>query len=152
MLDMVLFLLSWLPDSILLTVFYSLAGLGLLLVCISWFITIIPFINRYRFPIQVVGVAALTIGAYMTGGYGVQMMWKKRVEEMEAKVKVAEEQSKQQNVVIKEKIVYKTKLVEKKTVEYVDRVKEIAKEVDAQCKVDPRIVEVINKAAEDPTK
>ena len=45
----------------------------------------------------------------MTGGYGVQMMWKKRVEEMEAKVKVAEEQSKQQNVVIKEKIVYKTK-------------------------------------------
>lgn len=88
----------------------------------------------------------------MTGGYGVQMMWKKRVEEMEAKVKVAEEQSKQQNVVIKEKIVYKTKLVEKKTVEYVDRVKEIAKEVDAQCKVDPRIVEVINKAAEDPTK
>ena len=51
---------------------------------------------------------------------------------------------------IQEKIVYKTKIVEKKTVEYVDRIKEIAKEVDAKCEVDTRIIDQLNKAAENP--
>jgi hypothetical protein len=52
--------------------------------------------------------------------------------------------------VIQEKIVYQTKIVEKKTVEYVDRIKEIAKEVDAKCEVDTRIIDQLNKAAENP--
>jgi hypothetical protein len=72
------------------------------------------------------------------------------VKELEAKLHDAEAQSQKTNVVIQEKIVYKTKIVEKKTVEYVDRIKEIAKEVDAKCEVDPRIVEQLNKAAEAP--
>ena len=34
----------------------------------------------------------------------------------------------------------------------IDRIKEIAKEVDLKCEVDSRVIEELNKAAEDPFK
>ena len=144
--------ISLLPDSLLMWVFYGSAGIGFLLILVSWFITFIPFINRYRWPVQIVGVLVFGIGAYLSGGYGIEMMWRERVAELEAKVKVAEEKSQKVNTVIKEKVVYKTKVVEKKTVEYVDRIKEISKEVDAKCEVDPRVIEQLNNASVDPGK
>lgn len=147
-------MLSWfmsvLPDSFLLFVFYSLFFAGMALIIASWFVTFIPLISRYRFPTQVIGILVFALGAYTLGGFNIDQVWKERVKQLEEKLHAAEEQSKQTNVVIQEKIVYKTKVVEKKTVEYVTRIKEIAKEVDAACVVDPRIVEQLNKAAEDP--
>ena len=147
---------SWviglLPDSLLMWVFYGSAGIGFLLILVSWFITFIPFINRYRWPVQIVGVLVFGIGAYLSGGYGIEMIWRERVAELEAKVKVAEEKSQKVNTVIKQKVVYKTKVVEKKTTEYVDRIKEIAKEVDAKCEIDPRVIEQLNNASVDPSK
>jgi uncharacterized membrane protein len=147
-------MLSWfmavLPDSFLLFVFYSLFFAGMALIVASWFVTFIPLISRYRFPTQVIGILVFAGGSYLLGGFGIEQVWRERVKELEAKLHDAEVQSQKTNTVIQEKIVYKTKIVEKKTVEYVDRIKEIAKEVDAACVVDPRIVEQLNKAAEDP--
>lgn len=149
-------MLSWfmavLPDSFLLFVFYSLFFAGMALIVASWFVTFIPLISRYRFPTQVIGILVFAGGSYLLGGFGIEQVWRERVKELEAKLHAAEEQSQKTNVVIQEKIVYKTKVVEKKTVEYVTRIKEIANEVDAQCIVDPRIVEQLNKAAADPAK
>lgn len=148
--------LSWflklLPDSILLFVFYAFFFAGIALILASWFVSFIPLINRYRFPTQVIGILAFGAGAYLLGGYGIEMAWRQRVAEMEKKVAEAEQKSAQVNTVIQEKIIYKNKIIEKKTVEYVDRVKEIAVEVDAKCEVDPRIVSEINKASENPSK
>lgn len=147
-------MLSWfmsvLPDSFLLFVFYSLFFAGMALIVASWFVTFIPLISKYRFPTQVIGIVVLALGAYTLGGFEIDQVWKERVRQLEAKLHDAEVKSQETNVVIQEKIVYKTKIVEKKTVQYVDRIKEIAKEVDAKCEVDPRIVEQLNKAAEDP--
>ena len=88
--SMIGWFISLLPDSLLMWIFYGSAGIGLLLILISWFITFIPLINRYRWPVQVVGVVVFGIGAYLSGGYGVEMMWRERVAEMEKKVAEAE--------------------------------------------------------------
>lgn len=148
--------ISWimglLPDSLMLWLFYGFFGIGAVLILISWFIWFIPFVNQYRFPVQVLGVLVFGAGAYLIGGHGINSMWLSRVAEMEAKVKQAEAKSAQVNTVIKEKIVYKTKVVEKKTVEYVDRIKEVAVEVDAKCEIDPRVIDQLNQASENPSK
>jgi hypothetical protein len=148
--------LSWflklLPDSFLLFVFYAFFFTGVALILASWFVSFVPLINRYRFPTQVIGILTFGFGAYLLGGYGIEMAWRQRVADMEEKVRVAEEKSAQVNTVIQEKIVYKNKIIEKKTVEYVDRIKEIAVEVDAKCEVDPRVVDQLNRASENPTK
>lgn len=122
------------------------------LIAASWFITFIPLVNRYRFPTQVIGIVAFGLGAYLIGGLGVERMWRERVKELEAKVAVAEEKSKQTNTVIQEKIVYKTQVIKQQETVYVDRIKEVAKVIDAQCVVDPLAIDVLNKAATSPVK
>lgn len=146
------FFLNLLPDSFLEFIFYSFFFAGIILIVASWFVKFIPFINKYRWPTQVAGIIIFGAGCYLLGGLGIERVWRERVKALEEKVHAAEEQSQQVNTVIQEKIVYKTKIVEKKTVEYVDRIKEIAKEVDAQCTVDPRVVDAMNKASENPSK
>ena len=146
------FFLNILPDSFLEFIFYSFFFGGVTLIVASWFVKFIPLINKYRFPTQIIGIVVFGFGCYLLGGLGIERVWRERVKELEAKVKDAEVRSQQVNTVIQEKIVYRTKIVEKKTVQYVDRIKEIAKEVDAKCEVDPRIVDAINKASEDPSK
>jgi hypothetical protein len=149
-------ILSWflklLPDRFLLFIFYAFFFAGVALILASWFVSFIPLINRYRFPTQVIGILTFGFGAYLLGGYGIEMAWRQRVADMEEKVRVAEEKSAQVNTVIQEKIVYKTKVIEKKTVEYVDRIKEIAVEVDAKCEVDSRVIDQLNRASENPSK
>ena len=169
-------ILSWLPDSLIMWIFYGCAGLGLALILVSWFIWFIPLINRYRFPVQVIGVAAFGIGAFFSGGYGVEQMWRERVAEMEAKVKAAEEKSREVNTVIETRVVTKTKIIKEKgekQIQYIDRVikgdtveitKDMSEEQRAEfaakqkelednlknCKVPKLIVEELNKAAETP--
>lgn len=145
-------MLSLIPDSIFIWITYALMAAGLSLYIISKLVSWLPGINQFKLPIEVIGVIILVAGAYIFGGYGVEMSWRAKVAELQEKIKVAEEKSQQVKIQIQERIVYKTKVVKEKETVFVDRVKEIAKEVDAKCEVDPRIIESLNNAAEDPFK
>jgi hypothetical protein len=149
-------MLSWfmalLPDSLLMWIFYACFFAGIALILVSWFVSFIPFINRYRFPTQVVGILAYGLGAFLLGGHGIEMAWRERVAELEKKVQQAEAKSAQVNTVIQEKIVYKTKIIKQKEIEYIDRIKEVEKIIDAKCEVDPVAIDILNRAAADPVK
>lgn len=141
-----------LPDSFLLFVFYSFFFAGMALIVASWWITFIPLISRYRFPTQVIGILVFAGGSYLLGGFGIEQVWRERVKELEAKVKVAEEKSQQVNTVVKEKIVYKTKVIKQQETVYLDRIKEVAVQIDAKCEIDSSALDILNKAATDPAK
>ena len=149
-------MLSWfmavLPDSFLLFVFYSLFFAGAALIVASWWVSFIPLISRYRFPTQVIGILVFAGGSYLLGGFGIEKVWRERVKELEEKVKLAEEKSQKINTVVKEKIVYKTKVIKQQETVYVDRIKEVATKIDAKCDVDPEAIDILNKATIDPTK
>lgn len=145
-------MLSLIPDSIFIWITYGLMGLGLALYIISKLVAWIPIIKQYRLPLELIGVIVLVGGSFLFGGYGVEMSWRAKVAELQEKIKVAEAKSQEVKIQIQEKIVYKTKVVKERETVYVDRIKEIAKEVDAKCEVDPRVIEQINNAAEDPFK
>ena len=149
-------MLSWfmavLPDSFLLFVFYSLFFAGAALIVASWWITFIPLISKYRFPTQVIGILVFASGSYLLGGFGIEQVWRERVKELEAKVAEAEQKSAKVNTVVKEKIVYKTKVIKQQEIVYRDRIKEVAVQIDSKCDVDPVAIDILNKAATDPTK
>lgn len=107
--------------------------------------------GQYKLPAEIIGIAVLVCGVYLFGGYGVEMSWRDKVKELEGKIKIAEEKSAEVNTVIKEKIVYKTKVIKEKEIEYIDRIKEVEKIIDAKCEVDPAAIDILNKAASDPT-
>jgi hypothetical protein len=145
-------MLSLIPDSLFVWITYILMIIGAGLYVASKLVKWIPLMGQYKLPAELIGIAVLLVGTYLFGGYGVEMSWRDKVRQLEEKVKAAESKSQEVKVQIQERIVYKTKIVKEQETVYIDRIKEIAKEVDAKCEVDPRIVEQLNKASEDPTK
>lgn len=144
--------LSFIPDSIFIWITYGLIAAGFALYVASKLVSWIPLMGQYKLPAEIIGIAVLLAGVYLFGGYGVEMSWRDKVRQLEEQIKAAEEKSAQVNTVIQEKIVYRTKVIKEKETVYIDKIKEIAKEVDAKCEVDPRVVEELNNAAEDPLK
>jgi len=145
-------MLSFIPDSLFIWITYGLMTIGAGLYVASKLVQWIPLMGQYKLPAELIGIVVLLGGVYLFGGYGVEMAWRDKVRQLEEKVKAAEAKSQEVKVQIQEKIVYKTKVVKEKETVYIDRIKEIAKEIDAKCEVDPRVIEELNKASEDPFK
>jgi hypothetical protein len=142
--------LSLLPESIFILIYYIMLSAGIVLYIASKLVTWIPMMGQYRLPAEIIGVVLLVVGAFFYGGHGVQKAWLERVAELEAKVKAAESKSQIVNTVIQTKIVERVKIVEKQ-VEVVKKEIEIQREViNAECKINDIAVELYNKAISDP--
>ena len=106
----------------------------------------IPGLSKYALAFQIISAILLASGIYFKGGYTTEMMWRDRVKELEAKVAAAETESKQENIVVQEKIVKQKEYIKGKTeyiTKYIDKIetKEIIKEVQGPERV--RVEEVI---------
>lgn len=145
-------MLSLIPDSLFVWIYYVILTLGIALYIASKLVKLIPMMGQYKLPAELVGIVFLVVGAYFYGGHGVQQAWLSKVAELEDKVKVAESKSKEVNTVIQTKIVERVKIVEKK-VEVVKTIIQRDKElINAECKVPDIAVIDYNKAVADPTE
>ena len=147
-----MWILHFLPDSLILWFTNILLLVGIVLTVAGFFVHRIPVIWQYQLPFKVLGIALLVAGVYFRGGYATEMVWRERVTEVEAKLKLAEEQSTKENVRIDTKVVNRTKLIRERgeeIVKYVDR--EVVK-YDAQCIIPQPFIEAHNRAAEAPKK
>jgi hypothetical protein len=141
-------MLSLIPDSIFVWIYYLLTILGVSLYIGSKLVKWIPLMGQYKLPAEVGGVILLVIGVYFYGGYSVQSAWLARVAELEAKVKAAEEQSQKVNTVIQERVVTKIKVVKENV--YVNReiIKEVAgKQLDSSCTLPKSTVSLHDSAS-----
>lgn len=145
--EQIWWMLSLIPDSIMLWLFYLLFFSGVALIVASWLVKWIPVITNYKFPVQLLGIILYGGGAWLLGGYGVEQAWRARVAELEEKVKVAEAKSQEVKVEIQEKIVYKTKVVEKTKVEIKERIVKEREVIDAMCVIPPEAISIHNQAA-----
>jgi hypothetical protein len=151
-----MFILHFLPDALILWICNIVLLAGILLTATAFFITRIPFINQYRTPAQVLGIALLVTGVYWRGGYAIEQEWRERVAEAEARAAVAEAKSAEENVKIVTKVVTKIQVVRTRgedIVKYVDR--EIIKydtkfAPGEQCEIPQEFIRAHNSAAEAP--
>lgn len=141
----IMWMLSLLPDW-----FYHLIVIFSLLALIV--ASVFKFIP-YRLPVQVFGALLLLFGVWMEGGIVNEAKWEARVRELEDKVKIAEEKSKEKNVEIQEKVVTQTKVVKEKgkdIIQFIDREvvkkEEVIKYVE-NCPVPKDIIDAHNAAA-----
>jgi energy-coupling factor transporter transmembrane protein EcfT len=147
-----MWILSFLPDWI----FHAIVIAGLVAVIVGTFLKSIPIINNYSLPIKVIGYIVLALGIFLEGGLNNEKVWQARVKEVEAKLAIAEQQSKEENVKIETKVITKTQVIRtrgKDIVKYVDR--EIVK-YDTKfapggvCEIPKEFVKAHNDAAEAP--
>ena len=145
-------MLSFISDDILLYVVNSVLIVGAVLSFLSFFVLHrivrwFPWIAPYHMLLQIVSAFLLVIGIYFKGGYSVEVEWREKVREAEERVKIAEGLSKEANVQIKTQIVEKIKVVKDVQVVIQDRIVEKEKIIDAECKIAPDTIGIINDAA-----
>jgi hypothetical protein len=138
---------SLIPDAVLSWVYWFIIALGITGMFAGWFSRFIPVYGKYIGFIKPVGIALVILGVWLRGGYDTEMAWRAKVAEAEAKVAAAEVKSKETNVVIKKVYVDRVKKVKELQIVYKDRIKEVEKIIDAECKVAPEAITILNDSA-----
>jgi hypothetical protein len=136
--------LEFLPDWI----FHVMLFLGITGFSVTYLIRFIPVpaIYIYKTPIQLVSLAMVIIGVYMSGAISNDQAWKLKVSELEKKIAEAQVESAKENTKIVEKVVVKREYYKERgndIIQYVDR--EVVK-YDESCKIPKEFVEAHNKA------
>lgn len=138
-----MWILSFIPDIVI----HLVALLGVIaLVVITFFDRLIPLV--YKMPIKLGAIAVLILALFLEGANYNNNAWIARVKEMEAKVAIAEKQSKEANDKIDKTSANKVAKIKEKQVvvrQYIDR--EIVK-YNETCVIPKEFVEIHNKAAE----
>ena len=153
-----MWILHFLPNALILWFCNILLLVGIALTIAGFFAHRIPLVWQYQLPFKIVGVVLLALGVYFRGGYAVEMQWRERVAEVEAKLKVAEAESAKENTKIVERVVTKTEYITRRgqdIIQYVDReiVKYDAKfAAGGQCEIPREFILAHNRAAEAPPK
>lgn len=138
-----MWIINWLPEFIVHLIFLA----GIVGTIAGFVLGFIPFISKYKLPIQIISLLLLSLGVYLEGGLAEKAKWELRVKEMEAKVAEAEAKSAVVNTQIVEKIVTQKQIVKEKgdkIVQYIDR--EI-KVFDNTCTVPELAIKAHNMAA-----
>jgi multidrug efflux pump subunit AcrA (membrane-fusion protein) len=138
---------SIIPDAILNWLYWAIIVIGITGMFAGWFSKFIPVYGRYIGFIKPVGIALVILGVWLRGGYDTEMAWRNKVKEAEAKVAAAEVKSKETNVVVKKVYVDRVQKVKELQIVYQDRIKEVEKRIDAECKVAPEAIGILNDAA-----
>jgi hypothetical protein len=143
---------SLVPDAVLNWVYWAIIAVGITGMFAGWFGKFIPMYGRYVEYLKPIGIVLVILGVWLRGGYDTEMAWRAKVEEAQAKVVQAEQASQQLNTKLDQE--RKKKAVVRK--EYITTVKErIVKEtqiIDAECKVAPEAISVLNDAARNSVK
>jgi hypothetical protein len=146
-----MFLLNFIPDAFLLWVVNAILIAGIIGTVVAFFfgffVRYLPWITPYRMLLQIVALVLLIAGVYFKGGVGVEMAWRARVADMEAKVAKAEAESKTANENIKTVYVDKVRVVKETQVVIQEKIKTVEVKIDSQCKITSETVDILNDAA-----
>ena len=147
-----MWMLSFVPDSLLIWIVNTILVIGAVGSFLSFFVlhkilNRIPALAPYYLLIQVVSAVLLIAGIYFKGGYDVEASWRDRVRVAQEKAVLAEQQAKEANVKLDAEIKKKQRVVKENTIVYRDRIREVEKIIDKECKVAPEAIDIHNAAA-----
>ena len=145
-----MWMMHLLPESFLIFIINALLVVGLIGMVIGFIGGKIPFVGTYATIIKIVSIVLFCIGLYWKGGYSVEEDWRQRVADMEEKVRIAEEKSKEVNTVIETKYKDRVKKVTETRNIIVEKIKINEKIIDAKCELDPVVISILNEAAKKP--
>jgi hypothetical protein len=151
-----MWILHFLPDALILWFCNILLLIGIVLTIAGFFVHRIPFplLSQYQLPFRVLGIALLVLGVYFRGGLAVELQWRERVAEVQARLAVAEQQSAEANQKIDTVTQQKIRTIRGQTQivrQYIDR--EVVKydtkfSAGGQCEIPQEFIQAHNKSTE----
>ena len=141
-----MWILHFLPDSVLLFFTNALLVLGIVLVIAGLFAQRIPLVWKYQLPFKIGGLILFAAGIYFRGGYAVEMEWRERVDEARAQVQEAEQRAHQYSDELEKVKRERDALLKRKSDVIIQRVDNVV--IDPRCKNLPQeFINIHNDAA-----
>ncbi len=144
---MMMWLFFWMVGKIPATFWLLMAIGGAVLFFAAGILGKLPPFKAHTIFIKPIGILLSILGIYMYGGASINDHYQKLIKEYEQKIAIAEQKSAAVNTVIEERVKYQTQVIKDNQIVYQDRIIEVAKEVDGQCKLDPAVVDILNGAS-----
>jgi len=129
------FILSFVPDWFVEYFVHIIFGFGLSGLITGIFLSKIPFIDQYGFLIKTISTVLLVIGIFLEGGLTTEMSWRNKIADMEAKIKVAEQQSKKVNDKIEQQVNERVKIIKDKNDANRKEIESNRNTINAECKL-----------------
>lgn len=143
----ILWMFNLLPAAVLNWIYWGIIAAGLTGLFAGWVGRWIPFYGNYVRFLKPIGIVLLVLGVWLRGGYDTEMAWRAKVEEAQAKVAKAEEASKDANAKLEEERNKKAKVRTEYITTVKERIVEKQTQIDAECKLDPVVPQILNDAA-----
>ena len=141
-----MWLLHLLPDSFLIYVINGICIAGVVATVLGFFLGWVPFVGRWKLPLQLLGIALLVAGVYFKGGYSTEMEWRARVAEVEKKVAIAEAKAKKANTQVQTKIVTKIVKIKEKQQVVKERIQQNKEVINRECKLSDEAISIYNSS------
>ena len=139
-----MWLLSFIPDNWLHLAVFSVLFSGVALYVIGLLLNFWPPSLPYREPVRIAATILTIAGVYFYGSYDTEMSWRNKVSELEEKIKVSEQESKDANAKLADALKDKKKVITETKVVIHERIKEVEKRIDSECKLDPSVIDILN--------
>jgi len=115
--------LNFIPTELLQLAIHGVVALGVILSLAGAFASRIAFIGQYGIAAKILGSVLLLIGVFFEGGYGVEMSYRLKTQQLQAEIATVEKKSddlqkalsvksKQNTIIIKEKVAENAKDIE----------------------------------------
>ena len=142
-----MWLLNWLPDSLLHLVVMGTMLSGIVLYVLGIFISFVPPALPYKEPIKFFAIVLLVAGVYAYGSYDNEMSWRAKEADLKAKIAVSEAQAKTANEALAAEIARRDKIIKDSQAAIKARIQKEAEQIDANCIVSDNAISILNDAA-----
>ena len=109
-----------------------------------------PALKPYAWLVKLLGGVVFVAGVFMFGGAGVTAIWQAQIAEQQAKIDAAVVASKAANDKLSQVRKQKNRVLVQRQVVIQERIKTVEKRIDAECKVDPAAIQILNDSATNP--
>ena len=143
-----MWLLNFIPTEWLQLAIHAILTFGVLLSVIGAFANKIPFIGPYGSFAKLIGNILVVVGVFFEGGYGVEMSWRAKVDEMQAKIQEAEKKSDDANKELDKALKNKRVIIQEKVIQNAKEIEQNREVINSECKLNDTAWLLYNRALE----
>jgi hypothetical protein len=129
------FLLSFVPDWFINYFVHIIFGAGVVGIVVGAFLSKVPFVSQYGFLIKIVSNILFVVGLFLEGGLQTELAWREKVADLQKKIEIAQQQSKETNAKIENKVVEKVKNIKDNVNANRQIIEENRVVINAECKL-----------------
>lgn len=140
-------MILWLLNSWISYIVHAALLIGVIGTFFGSIVARIPVIGNYGAIVKGIAAPLLLVAIFAEGYLFASKSWIEETKKFEAKVKIAEQQAKDTNDKLDKALNDKNTAIKQQQIVIQEKIKEVQVKVNAECKIAPEVVKILNDAA-----